>query len=243
MSKRIELLGLPLDLVDMEAAVRWVGERLDGERPAQVVTLNPEIVVRSRNDDRLARAISEAELVTPDGVGILWAAHRLCGVQLADRVTGVDLTQELFTRLGGKLRVYLLGGKPGVAERAAASARERYGIEIAGAQHGYFDDPETVVAAVRKSSANLLLAGLGERQETFLHRHKQELGVPVMIGVGGTLDVLAGTARRMPEWSRRLRLEWLLRVGGTPSRWPRSWRLLRFVLLVLLEKQSDCQNE
>jgi len=243
MNERVELLGLPLDPVSMDAAVDWVSQRLDAPGPSQIVTLNPEMVVRSRSDARLARAIADAELVTPDGVGILWAARRLCGLKLNGRVTGVDLTQEAFARLGSRLRVYFLGGRPGVAEQAAARSRERYGIGIAGAHHGFFDDPEAVVGPIKKSGANLLLAGLGEKQEVFLHEYKQELGVPVMIGVGGTLDVLAGVVRRMPAWSQRLHLEWLLRVGGNPRRWPRGWRLLRFVLLVLRERQSGCQNE
>jgi N-acetylglucosaminyldiphosphoundecaprenol N-acetyl-beta-D-mannosaminyltransferase len=88
------------------------------------------------------------------------------------------------------------------------------------------------VEAVAASGANLLLAGLGERQEVFLWRHKRRLGVPVMIGVGGTLDVLAGEARRMPRWSQRLGVEWLLRVGLDPKRWPRALRLARFVAAV-----------
>ena len=242
MSERIRLLDLPLDTVDMDAAAAWIGRRLTSSEPAQVVTLNPEIAVRSRNDTRLKRAIEAAELVTPDGVGILWATKRLCGLKLTDRVTGVDLTHEAFSRLGKDLRVYFLGGQPGVAEQAAANSRRRYGVTVAGFQHGYFDDSRAVVAAVRDSGANLLLAGLGERQEVFLHENKESLGVPVMIGVGGTLDVLAGKAKRMPAWSRRLRLEWLLRVGFDPRRWPRAWRLASFAAWVWRQKPSDCRN-
>ncbi|HGY08709.1 MAG TPA: WecB/TagA/CpsF family glycosyltransferase [Oceanithermus profundus] len=231
-TERIELLDLPLDVVTMDGAVAWVRARLNAPDPAQVVTLNPEIIVRSLRDPELRRALREAELVTPDGVGVLWATRRLFGRTLPERVTGVDLTLALFEGLAGELRVYFLGGKPGVAERAARAAAERYGVRAAGVQHGYFEDEAGVVAAVATSGANLLLAGLGERQETFLWRHKRALGVPVMIGVGGTLDVLAGEARRTPAWARRVGLEWLLRVGLDPKRWPRAWRLLRFVLTV-----------
>lgn len=228
---RIELLGLPLNAVNMDQAVAWVVARLNGPEPAQVVTLNPEIVVRSRRDPELRRALLEAELVTPDGIGILWAARRLLGLQLAERVTGIDLSLRLFEELGSGLNVFLLGGRPGVAERAA-SAVEKLGVRVAGVHHGYFTEEAGVLQAVAQSKANLLLAGMGERQETFLWRHKARLGVPVMIGVGGTLDVLAGEARRSPAWSRRLGLEWLLRVGLDPKRWPRAWRLVRFAFEV-----------
>ena len=231
-TERIDLLGLPLDPVTMDGAVAWVRARLDASAPAQVVTLNPEIVVRSLRDPGLRKALREAELVTPDGVGVLWAVRRLHGRALAERVTGVDLTLALFESLAGELRVYFLGGRPGVAARAASAAAERFGVQVAGARHGYFEDEAEAVSAVAASGANLLLAGMGERQETFLWRHKRALGVPVMIGVGGTLDVLAGEARRTPAWARRLGLEWLLRVGLDPKRWPRAWRLLRFVLAV-----------
>jgi len=243
MIKRIRLFDLPLDLVGMDAAVGWIRERLEADAPSHVVTLNPEIVVRSQKSNLLAQAIKSAELVTPDGVGILWAAQKLCKVKVEERVTGVDLTHEAFSRFGKELRVYFLGGKPGVAKLAAANSSARYGITVAGYQHGYFSDENDVVATISKSGANLLLAGLGEKQEIFLYKYKKQLGVPVMMGVGGTLDVLAGTVKRMPLWSRRLRIEWLLRIASDPRRWPRGLRLLQFVLLALAEKQGNCRSE
>ena len=116
--ERLTLLGLPLDPVDMEEALKRIGGFLQEERTHQVVTLNPEIAVRAQEDEALRRAVLEAELVTPDGVGILWAVRRLHGLSLKERVTGIDLTLALLRRFPG-VRVYLLGGKPGVAEGAA----------------------------------------------------------------------------------------------------------------------------
>ncbi len=230
--ERLELLGLPLDPVSMREALERIQGFLAEPGTRQVVTLNPEITVRAQRDPELARAIREAELVTPDGIGVLWAARTLCGARLSERVTGVDLTLELFRRLGPKLRVFFLGGRPGVAERAAARAQAEWGVQVAGSHHGFFQDEAAVVARIRAARADLLLAGLGERQEVFLHRHKPHLGVRVAIGVGGTLDVLAGEARRAPEWTRRVGVEWLWRVGLDPKRWPRAGRLARFVGLV-----------
>jgi len=244
MRGRIRLLGLPLDPIDMTGTLEWAGARLGTGEPAQIVTLNPELVVRSRREEELYRAIAAAELVTADGVGIVWAARRLCSLELPGRVTGVDLTVALLERFGKRLRVFFLGGKPGVAAAAAATAASRWNTTVAGVQHGYFDDEEAVVRAVRASGADLLLAGLGTRQETFLYRHKRELGVPLSIGVGGTLDVLSGRVRRMPTWSQRLGLEWLLRVGGDPKRWPRALRLARFVLLVeTSRRRGGCSSK
>ncbi|TBH21393.1 WecB/TagA/CpsF family glycosyltransferase [Thermus thermamylovorans] len=232
--ERLELLGLPLDPVGMAEALERIAGFLQADRTHQVVTLNPEIAVRAQEDGALKRAILEAELVTPDGVGILWAARRLLGVELKERVTGVDLTLALFGRFPG-IRVYLLGGKPGVAERAALEAR-RLGAEVVGCHHGYFREEGPVVTDIQGKRPDLLLVGMGERQEVFIHRHKAHLGAKVAMGVGGTLDVLAGEAQRPPLWARRLGVEWLLRVGLDPKRWRRAPRLFRFAYTVLRKK-------
>ncbi len=233
--ERLEILGLPLDPVDMEEALDRIGAFLEEARTHQVVTLNPEMVVRAREDEALRRAVLEAELITPDGVGILWAAKKLHGAALKERVTGVDLTLALFGRFPG-LRVYLLGGRPGVAERAAKEV-ERHGARVVGLHHGYFREEGPVVEEIGRKAPDLLLVGMGERQEAFIHRHKPHLGARVAMGVGGTLDVLAGEARRPPFWAQRLGLEWLLRVGLDPRRWRRAPRLWRFAYLVLRERR------
>ncbi|WP_105317354.1 WecB/TagA/CpsF family glycosyltransferase [Thermus tenuipuniceus] len=233
--ERVDLLGLPLDPVGMEEALARIQGFLKEEGTHQVVTLNPEIAVRAQEDQALKQAILEAELVTPDGVGILWAAKRLLGLELKERVTGVDLTLALLSRFPG-IRVYLLGGRPGVAERAALEAR-RLGAEVVGYHHGYFQEEEGVVEDIRQKAPDLLLVGMGERQETFIHRHKAHLRAKVAMGVGGTLDVLAGEARRPPAWAQRLGLEWLLRVGLDPKRWKRAPRLFRFAYMVLKERR------
>jgi len=227
---RIEILGLPLDPVGFEEALNRIEGFFETEPLDPVVTLNPELVVRAQTDPRLVRAVENASLVTPDGVGILWAAKRLYGIELNERVTGVELSEALLARGGAKRSVFFLGGRPGVAERAAEYARTRYGTRVAGTHHGYFEDPEPVARAVRKASPDLLLVGLGERQEVFIDEHREALGARVAIGVGGTLDVFAGTARRAPAWTHRLGLEWAWRVGTDPKRWRR--RLLRFLILV-----------
>jgi len=205
-----------------------------------VVTLNPEIAIRARSDGRLASALRRAELSVADGVGITWAARRK-GLELPGRVPGVDLVTQVLERGGPDLSVFLLGAKPGVAEAAAKSIITRFGTRVVGVHHGYFDmdrGASAIAALVRASRADLLLAGLGEGQELFLHENAQTLGVKVMIGVGGTLDVLAGAVRRMPGWSSRLGVEWVLRVLLDPQRWRRIPRLWQFAWLVLRRTPS-----
>lgn len=237
------VLGLPLDVVSLADATQWVLEASgmrggvrgssDGEARL-VVTLNPEIVVQSRVDERLGAAIRHADLSVADGVGVAWAA-RLRGHELPGRVPGVDLVHSVLAEGGSELTVFLLGGRPGVAEAAAAKVASLYGTRVVGTHHGYFSpyESDAVCAKVDDSGAVLLLAGLGEGQERFLYEHRAQLGTRVMIGVGGTLDVLAGAVKRMPRWTSQLGVEWLFRVLLDPRRWRRVPRLWRFAWLVL----------
>ncbi|MEX2503119.1 MAG: WecB/TagA/CpsF family glycosyltransferase [Trueperaceae bacterium] len=204
------------------------------------MTLNPEIVVRARRDAALRRAINECDLCVADGVGVLWAAAR-AGHRLPERVPGVELATEVLARAGSELPTFLLGGRPDVAARAADEAQRRWGTTVVGVHDGYFgeEDEERVTETVRASGARLVLAGLGERQEAFLHRHRDRLGPATGIGVGGTLDVLAGVARRTPAWTRTVGLEWAWRVGGDPRRWHRAPRLLHFAILTLRDPRGD----
>lgn len=241
---RRQVLGYPLDAVTLEQAAEWVLSEIDvardGAGPARlVVTLNPEIVVQASAHPRLAEALRAADLSVADGVGVAWAARRT-GTPLPERVPGVDLAFEVMRRGGHGLRVYFLGAKPGVAETAAAEAERRFGITVAGTHHGYFDkgSPEAVLGTVAAARPDLLLAGLGEGQELFLHTHAAELGTGVMIGVGGTLDVLAGEVKRMPAWTTRFGVEWLFRVLLDRRRWGRLPRLFRFAGMVLRRRAA-----
>lgn len=241
---RVYLLGLPVDWITLEDAASWILRELGGSptpQPARlVVTLNPEIVVRSRSDDALATALHRADLSVADGVGITWAARR-ARHPLPERVPGIDLMQRVLERGGETVKVYLLGGKPSVAYRAAEAVARSTGAVVVGWRDGHFRRPEQVAevcAEISASGANLLLAGLGEDQERFLHQNAGKLGVEVAVGVGGTLDVWAGEVRRMPAWTARLGVEWLFRVATDVRRWRRIPRLWRFAWLVLSKTGS-----
>ena len=235
----VTVLGHRVHPVDLDEAAAWALAAAKGDRARLVVTLNPEIVVRSRGDAALHGALGRADLTVADGVGVVWAARR-AGFRLPGRVPGVDLAFTMLERAGPDMRVAFLGGRPGVAERAAATASERWGSVVVFARDGYFDrerDGSAVAAAVAASGAQVLLAGLGEGQEVVLDRHRDAWGASVLIGVGGTLDVLAGSARRTPEWTRMLGVEWAWRVGLDPARWHRIPRLLRFAALTLRSRR------
>jgi N-acetylglucosaminyldiphosphoundecaprenol N-acetyl-beta-D-mannosaminyltransferase len=242
---RLELMGFPLDVVTLESAVSRLQEwiRLENQ-PHTVITLNPEIVIQADEQPELGQTIAQADLVTADGVGITWAAKTLLNVHLPERVTGVDLTTRLLERGGRNVRVYFLGGKPGIAENAAQRMLGQFGTICVGQHHGYFKDDGLedleVAQAIRNSRPHILLTALGAgRQEQFNQRFKTLMNVPVSIGVGGTLDVLSGMVERAPDWTAKLGMEWAWRVAGDRKRWGRAPRLAMFVRKVLQTKQNN----
>jgi N-acetylglucosaminyldiphosphoundecaprenol N-acetyl-beta-D-mannosaminyltransferase len=232
MPERINILKLPLDLVDLPMTLEILREWLkDPNSKRTVITLNPEICVQAETDPKLRDAILGVDLSTPDGVGMLWAAKR-AGKTIAGRATGVDIVQDLMKLEGQNLRVYFLGAKPGVAEVAAKNCAQKYGIQIAGVQDGYFKPEERAAIAqkILESRADLLLTGLGApRQELFNFEFKP---AKISISVGGTIDVLAGTVERAPDWAINLKIEWVWRIIKL-GRWDRAKRLVQFATRVL----------
>ncbi|MHB8945466.1 MAG: WecB/TagA/CpsF family glycosyltransferase [Bacillota bacterium] len=246
--ERVDILGVLVDRVDLPGAVARVKGFVDegragGRRGRLVFTPNPEMIQAARHDASLTSLINQADLAIPDGTGVVLAS-RLLGDPLADRVAGFDLLLELFRQAdAGGWRVFLLGTYPEtVAEAARRVAAAHPGLEVAGFQDGYFT-PDDVPALVRRIGAarpDLLVAALGSpKQERWLTEHVQETGATVGIGVGGSLDVLAGRARRAPEAFQRLHLEWLYRLASEPRRARRILGALpRFAWAVLVQRFS-----
>lgn len=244
---RLELLGLPLDPVNLPQGVGLLGHWATAAAPTPrtVITLNPEFVIQARAEDleqggvsRFTQAMRAGDLVTCDGVGIAWASQQLLGLQVP-RAPGFDLVTGLMEAQGAALKVFFLGAKPGVAEQAARNAAAQYGITVAGTHHGYFkpDEDERVANLVRDSGANVLLTGMGAgRQEIFNEQWRTHMNIPVAVGCGGVLDVLAGSAELAPEWTRKAGVEWVWRVAGDRKRWGRAPRLAQFVGLVLRQR-------
>jgi N-acetylglucosaminyldiphosphoundecaprenol N-acetyl-beta-D-mannosaminyltransferase len=250
---RCMVLGLPVDVVDMEGAVErvvcWVEagrreveqgqslERVGGGRTAcQVVTLNPEMVMAAQRDGELREAILRAELVVADGAGVVWAA-RLGGASLPGRVTGVDLL-DACARVAAErgYRLFLLGAAEGVARQAAERLEARYpGLRIAGTFAGSPAAAEQgeICVRIREAGADMVFVAYGApAQERWIARTRGDLGAAVAIGVGGAFDFVAGRVPRAPLWMRRLGLEWLYRLWREPWRWRRMLALPRFAVAV-----------
>ena len=236
MPKKVTILGVPVDAITMGEAVARIDSFIEKRTPVLVATANAEMLMRATHDGALRRILQGAAMVTPDGAGTVWAAHHL-GHAMPERVAGYDLAQELMRRAPEKKRrIFFFGSAPGVAELAKKKAESLYpGIEIVGTRNGFFsekDEPE-IIENIRRAKPDLLLAALGvPKQEKWLYKHQKELGVPVSIGVGGTLDVMAGVMKRAPRWMQKAKLEWLFRGMLQPKRAGRLMALPKFVLKV-----------
>ena len=239
MGRRVDILGVGFDRVALVDAVAEIEHRLDRGEATFVITANPEFVMLCRQDREVAEVARRADLVVPDGTGVVVAAW-LLGDPLPGRAPGRHLVDRLVAlATERRLSVFLLGAAPGVAERAAATLRARHpDLRIAGTHAGSADDDADVVPRVAAAAPDMVLVAYGmPKQERWIARNHRHLpGVRVAVGVGGSLDYLAGTAKAPPALVHAVGLEWLWRLARDPKRWRRQRVLPRFVLLVLLAR-------
>lgn len=239
----VSLFGIAVSRMDMEQTVQYVTAAVQRRDVLQIVTINPIMMMMALEQQEFMNIMRQAELVVPDGAGVVWAAKQK-GQPVAERVAGIDLLHELL-KVGEDdgWRVYLLGASPEVNATAAAKLREQYpGIEIVGHRHGYFtpEEDDDVVQDIRQAKPDLLfVASQLDRQEPWIYQYREQLQVPVMMGVGGSFDVIAGKVRRAPLYFRKLHLEWLYRLMSEPSRFVRMLALPKFVIRVIRAKGKE----
>ena len=229
---RTDVLGVAFDDVTLEEAVDRGMALLDEEGPHLVATPNPEIVQIAEKDPEFARILADASLVLADGVGVIHAA-KILGRPLKGRVPGIEFASALMARMArtGR-RLYLLGAKPGVAEMAAANLQAKYpGLVICGTHDGYFKEDGPVVQAIRDSGAEAVFVCLGApKQEKWIAANGAATGAKLLVGLGGSLDVFAGTVKRAPEAFQKLGMEWFYRLCVQPSRIGRMAKLPLFLV-------------
>ncbi len=241
--KRLKILGIPVDLVNMTEAGAIFDQLMETPECSLIVTPNSEIIVNATKDPELARIITDAALVIPDGIGLVYAS-KILGHPLTERVTGIDFLSSILEKLTREGKsAFFFGSKPGIAEAAAAKMQERWPeLKVAGTQHGYFtpeEEPE-IARRIKDSGADFLCVALGSpKQEKFIDKYKDILGVSAAIGVGGSLDVWAGAVKRAPEFYQKHGLEWLYRFLKQPSRWKRMLALPVFMLRVLFSSKKQ----
>lgn len=238
MRMKTNVMGLQFDQVTMTDAVERAKALLETPNASYVVTPNAEMGYEALHDGQLRAILNGADLVLPDGAGVVLAA-KILGRPLKQKVAGVDFAAELLGVLAQTGRtLYLLGGKPGVAQMAAEKMKQREpALAICGMADGYFQADADAIAAINEAKPDVLVVCLGApKQEIFMAAHKQELDVRLMVGLGGTLDAFAGTVKRAPGWMIRCNLEWLYRLVKEPRRFGRMLRLPKYILAVIAER-------
>ena len=231
-------MGVGFDSLTLEEAVARAKTLMDERRAAYVVTPNPEIVMACRERAETMAAVNGADLVLPDGIGVIYGA-RILGTPLKCKLPGIDFITALMADMAKEGKsVFLLGAKPGVAETAAERLKAMHpGLVIAGTHDGYFKEDAPVVAAVNAAQPDLLLVCLGApKQELWMQRNRSALHIGLMAGLGGSLDVFAGNVKRAPKAFQKLGLEWFYRLLKEPKRIGRMMKLPKFLFACIGKK-------
>ena len=230
---KITILGVQFDNVTMKEAILKCENFLASNTGNLVVTPNPEIVMRAQDDKEFKEIINHAELVVPDGIGII-KAGKIQNTPLKERVAGYDLICNLLEKYkDGSATFYFWGSKPGYAQEAKEKLERKYpNIKIVGTHTGYFTPEEEtqIVNEIKTLQPDILLVGTGApKQEKIIHKYQHEGFFKIGIGCGGSIDVLAGKVKRAPKLFIKLHLEWFYRLLKEPTRWKRMLVLPKFI--------------
>jgi N-acetylglucosaminyldiphosphoundecaprenol N-acetyl-beta-D-mannosaminyltransferase len=220
---KVELFGVPVDLLTIDETVERCHELIEERRPVQHAFINAAETVMMEDVPGFRETLAACDIVNADGQSIVWAA-RLLGVPVSGRVAGPDLMEQLL-RLAERegYPVYFLGAQAEVLKDFEVAVKKLHPrLVIAGLHHGYFDNDEAIADAVHASGARLLFVAISSpRKEFFLSKHLERIGPVFAMGVGGTFDLVAGKTRRAPLWMQGMGLEWLFRLLQEPRR---MWR-------------------
>lgn len=245
--EKVNILGVNVDKITFDDAVSYIMKMLNEPGNHAVFTPNSEIILMAYKDENFCGILNSADLLTADGVGVVYAS-KIVGSPVPERVTGFDMVCGVIDEISRSgHRLYLFGGKPGVADIAAENLKKKYPlISIVGTHDGYFapEDEASIIDDINASGADLVLVCLGApKQENWIFENRHHLNCRVMMGVGGTIDVLAGVAERAPDIWCNLGLEWLYRLIKQPSRFIRMMALPKFGLTVLFKGKKFTKGE
>lgn len=240
MPEKTDIHGVMIDNVNMDEALEIVLTMLKGKTANKIFTPNAEIIMQANRDPELLNILNSAELVIPDGAGVILAS-RILKCRLKEKVSGIDLVKEILKNTKKKpVSFFMLGGKPGIAEKASINILSDYPkAKIMGFRNGYFEESEIpeIIKQINDSKAEILLVGLGApKQEKWIHKYAGQLNSKVIMGIGGAIDVFAGNAALAPEFMRKAGLEWLFRLIKEPGRYKRMLDLPRFMILTFKKR-------
>ncbi len=233
----VYILNVRIDNVKMLDAIEKIKIMIASKKCHQIVTVNPEFVMEAQKNIKFREVLNNAALSLPDGIGIVLAS-KLSFQPLKERVTGIDIVQKLACHAAKYgWRIFFLGAAPGVADEAAKKLKATYpGLKVAGTYSGSPDiqEEDNICEMIKSAQPQILLVAFGApKQDLWIARNLQRLGVQVAIGVGGSFDFIVGIARRAPLWVQKIGCEWLYRLIKEPHRWKRMLALPKFALAII----------
>ncbi len=246
-TKKVNILGVKVDMIDIAGAADRIMGFFNEERLHTVFTPNSEIIMAAYRDPEFCKMLNSADLLTADGIGVVYAS-KILKRPINERAAGYDIARRVLEKLNyTDHKLFLFGGKPGVAEEAAANLRKEYKeLNIAGTRNGYFkpEEEEEIVDQINDSGADIVFVCLGApKQEKWINAHKNELRVKVAMGIGGSLDVFAGRVERAPDFWCKIGMEWFYRLVKEPWRAGRMLDLPKFAATVIMKGKNYKQDE
>ena len=243
MDKKIDFLGIPLDVLTMSETIQKVEDCIENREQIHHCVINAGKVVQMQNDKVLRESVVSSDLINADGMSIVWAA-RFLGYKIPERVTGIDLMGKLVElSFKKRYRCFFFGAKEDILNKLVSDYSEKYSSDlVAGYRNGYYNDSEEsdIVEQIRKSKVNILFVAMtSPKKEIFLNTYKKELsGVNFIMGVGGSFDVISGEINRAPEFLQSIGLEWFYRFVQEPRRMWKRYLIGNFKFLILILKDK-----
>ncbi|KPU46383.1 putative N-acetylmannosaminyltransferase [Oxobacter pfennigii] len=235
----VNILGFDIYNCSKNEYVDELMKRLSRGERAIIISGNPEVLYNAKSNSDVLGLCNEADII-PDGIGVLIAA-KLTGQKITEKIAGIDVMEDIMKASEKHgMSFYFLGAEDWVVKKAAKLSSEKYNVNVKGFHNGYFDinNCQYIIDDINKSGSNVLLAAMGApRQEIFISKYKNALNCSLLMGVGGSFDVLAGKVNRAPQWMIKLGLEWLYRVSCEPWRIKRLISIPKFLLRVLFSQK------
>lgn len=231
---KVNILGLMIDRIDMKTAIIRLNDFLNMDKTSCVFTPNSEIAMKAYKDDNYMKVLNSADLLTPDGIGIVYAS-KILKKPIAERVSGFDLVSAFFKQ-AKDLKVFIFGGSQEAGLKAKGNIEKEFkGVKIVGIRDGYSGE-EGLIDEINQSACDILLVCLGApKQENWIYNNRDKLKAKLAIGAGGSVDVFAGVVKRAPDAFIKLNLEWFYRLICQPKRFFRMMSLPHFAIIVLLK--------
>ena len=234
------ILGVQVNTENYDELIPKVFRNIEDKKKSLVVAINPEKLMKAKEDPELKALLNRAEFQIPDGIGVIIASKLKKG-SISSRITGIDMMDRIVREAARTGRaVFLYGAKPGVADKAAQQLKQTYpDLIVAGTQDGYESDSSKVIDTINKAQPDILFVAMGSpKQEQWIEQNRDNLYPTLYQGVGGSFDVLAGNVKRAPAAFQKLGAEWLYRLLKEPSRLKRQMNLPKFLIEVLKQKRG-----